>query len=336
MSDAAPDNRDHFNAQAAGNVGAAVRKYNELAANKTGSREDREALLNTIYAQRQLVLVTPDDEDADLHAQLVSVEKSDKVHPTGTPEDFKKNRLGHEGDSKQAYALVVPGEDGTSREVLAVIYTYWSSQPEGAMGVLPENLPGNVGGILAEPSHTSDRKPNTVIFYSISSFLPRAGQTLIEDLHAQIGREAKGRPIALSTLSPFRSFSEWTKNIGRSDVENLNDTQLTTLALDCLLANQDGVEKFHLSNGAYVGAVRLHANAEGTKDAIDGHGVMINYVYPADPRSLERNRAAYKQGLIPLHPDLYGSLDAIQQPKAVPVSGAGRAVNNNDPPPPVI
>ena len=336
MSDAAPDNKDHFNAQAAGNVGAAVRKYNELAAAKAGSREDRETLLNTIYAQRQLVLVTPDDEDADIHAQLVSEDKRDKVHPTGTLAEFKKNRLGREGDSKQAYALVVPGEDGNSREVLAVIYTYWSSQPEGAMGVLPEDLPGQVNEILAEPSNTPDRKPNTVIFYSISSFLPRAGQTLIEDLHAQIGREAKGRPIALSTLSPFRSFVKWTEGIGRSDISELGDSQLTTLALDCLLANQDAVEKFHLSNGAYIGAVRLHANADGTKDATEGHGVMINYVYPADPRSLERNSAAYKQGLIPLHPDLYGSLDAIQQPKAVPVSGAGRAVNNNEPPPPAI
>jgi hypothetical protein len=338
MSEAASENRDRFNTEAAGDLAGALRLYNELAHKEqsggtldAGEREARNLLLNTIYAQRQLVLITPDAVDGDIHTQLVSADKKDKVHPVGTEDDLRAYRLGTETNSRQAYALVVPAEDGVTRQVLAVIYTHWSTQPMGPAGVTPADLPGKVDEILKDPSHPLDEKPNTVIFYSISSFMPRAGQMLIEDLHSHIMREAHGQPMALSTLSPLRTLKKYVTETAQpgSEMTVLDDEELKGIALEYMLANRDPVQKFHLSNGAYVGDINLHANDDGSADMRDGLGVMMNYVYPTDPAILERNKATYKQGIIPLHPDLYGLLESGAN--AVPVSATGRAVNGNDP-----
>lgn len=273
-------------------------------------KERLSRLVKLIYQNRKLVLVTPDDKDADIHKQLVSTEKQDKVHPMGGLEELKKYRLGYEGDSKQTYALIVPDGKGSQR-VLAVVYTHWSVQPktDGVVGY--DALPGNVHDILTSASRPMDmgKEPNAVTFYSISSFMPQAGWQLVEDLYNKINNETD-RNVAIATLSPLRTFKEW---LDQEDIDtdsgSLTDEFTKAAALRYLETNQDPVQKFHMSNGAIIGDIKLQANVAGSVDAKDGMGVMVSYLYCRDKQKLERNKERYAKGVISIAEALYEDLN---------------------------
>lgn len=231
------------------------------------------------FAGAGLLLVTPDAAFTDIHTLLVSEKRGDKVHPLSCDDELKTRRLGDENASKRAYALAVPEAAG-QQKVAAVVYTHWSAR-NGA-------LPCDVDEILKADSVALSEKPDTVTFYSISSFMRGAGERLIIELHKKLTAEHPG--LILTTLSPLRTLRAWIEQNGGAGDD------LKEMARQCLLANQDPVQKFHLSNGACIGAINLDANHGQSADAIDGLGVMVNYVYPSDPAQLAANAARYKGG----------------------------------------
>lgn len=232
-----------------------------------------------------IVLVRPDASHAHIHQQLISAEKSDKVHPIGGLEDLVMNRLGLDGFNKRCFALM-GGEEG--REVLAAIYTYWTT-PEDAEEEW-KLLPGKVDQILREPSRLLDAPPKVVTFYSISSFTNGGGKNLIGELHRAFTEQSN--PPILTTLSPFRGFGAWLEKTGRQIGDSVE--AMIEAAAACLTEGIDGVQRFHQGNGAYIGAIQTFANATGTADDVDGKNVMINYRYPRTTEALLANRDDFK------------------------------------------
>lgn len=231
------------------------------------------------FAGAELLLVTADRSFGDIHALMLSEKGRDKVHPLASEEELKSRRLGGENDSKRAYALTIVDEAG-QRKVAAVIYTWWSRQAG--------KLPDDVEQILQEDSAPLGATADTVTFYSISSFMRGAGERLITALHKKLTSEHPG--LTLTTLSPLRTLGAWVTENGDCGGD------LKEAARQYLLANLDPVQKFHLSNGAYIGAINLDANHGDSADGVDGLGVMVNYVYPSDPAQLAANAARYKAG----------------------------------------
>lgn len=236
-----------------------------------------------------LVLITP-DSDFQMHHDWLSDEKGgmDLVHQISDKAELIDFRLGQETSNKKCYALI--NERGG---LLSVIYTHWASVP-----VADETwkmLPSRVDKILKEKSVPLLTEPNVASFYSISSFAPGTGRTLISAIYDEFTR-ATGTPI-LTTLSPLRTFQKWLTAEGKTlsgTIEAKYD-----LVAQFLKGGNDAVKKFHLGNGAQVGGIQFDANAEGTKDAVMGAGVMINYRYPRNRLRVEENRSILDHGRIP-------------------------------------
>ncbi len=323
--------------QAAVSLSVLRRLYDETAARQRAgeilSPEERAAQrsrLATLYAGSQLVLIQPDDAThADLRALLVTEEKKDKVHPLNDASDLSTYRLGGPDHNKRTYALTLPGVAGADG-LLAVIYTCWSREPAAPEGaVSPPDLPGCVNDILREPSAPLAESPNTVIFYSISSFFPEAGARLIGKLH----QELAGKGLTHSTLSPLRSLRGALEQDDLLTMALFDESNLWHAAIMHVMSNKDLVQKFHLGNGAYFGDIKMSANEPGTSDDIDGLGIMVNYVYPADPGLLDSNRVLYGAGLIPVSETLYDQLASGYRAQAVLVKPAASATGSPAPAP---
>lgn len=240
-----------------------------------------------------LVLVTPEPDNTDLHA-LLTGPRRDKVHPIATPDELLTHRLGMPGDTKQTFALTVPNGANGGRDVAAVVYTHLSRRAMTNGETDERALPGNVADILNTPAGPATAEPNTIIFYSISSFVPRAGKNLLNGL-LNIVRTSP-QDVTTATLSPLRSLKDWMLDVssGRYGHAPLaDDHAMRHIALKCLLDNHNDVQRFHMGNGAYVGDINLRANTPDSKDGWHGLQVMVNYVYPRDPQEQAYNKSCY-------------------------------------------
>ena len=250
------------------------------------SRINSEAL----HQAPHVIRVSPDAEHADIHAKLLSYQ--DKVHPIQGMEDLLQNRLGHEGFSKQCFALVQEAADGTL-DVLAAIYTHWSqadiSQHSG------DFLLGKVDDILATPARTLDTAENLATCYSISSFGRQGGKLLISQLWETVTNSADS-PV-ISTLSPFRTFSDFIARTGRPIPQTSHEFRLAAAAH--LKERINPVQLFHQGNGAYAAAFHISANSPDSADARLGLNVMVGYRYPRSRQKLEENKQGFKDGKIP-------------------------------------
>src|SRR5690606_25195346 len=92
--------------------------------------------------------------------------------------------------------------------------------------------------------------------------------------------------------SPFRSFGSYLAGLNDHGM-NLTGEMLEQMVLEYLLTKQDTVQKFHMQNGAAIGAIRLEANAPGSADALEGGNVMIVYVYSRDEERCRHNAALF-------------------------------------------
>lgn len=240
----------------------------------------------------RLILVTPAPENADLHAQLASPQKMDKVHPLKDMDELMTRRLGDKQSTKRCYALVAQKPEG--RDILAAIYTYWSDAPvqEPTWKMLPQH----VGDILTTPSAPLKGEPTVVAFYSISAFGPDTGKTLIARLHDKFTRSAN--PPILTTLSPLRKFKEWLDKEGLTLQGNRDDD--IQIVAKYLSGIEDKVQQFHLKNGAQIGAIHFNANAAGSLDDAHGAGCMISYRYPRQGERLTENKATLATGKPPI------------------------------------
>ena len=249
---------------------------------------------------QRLVLVTPNPEFETFHDWLTSETGMDRVHPVTGKDDLLNHRLGRTGDCKRCFALV----NGGGR-IAAVIYTHWIKAT--ATNIPWEMLPGKIDPILAAPSKpVSDAKLGT--FHSITSFEGGSGRPLISAVHNTLAAD-KDAPI-LTTLSPFRTFGTWLKE-SNIQFEGTEEAKLNLVA-DYLRLKQDPVQKFHLGNGAQVGAIHLGAATKGP-DLTEGQGVMISYRYPRKKERLAENLGILKDGKIPAS---YHLLDLLKEPRS--------------------
>lgn len=243
------------------------------------------AAINPVLDQRlKLVEVMPENEA--LAAQLVG---RDRVHEFGAQsvDDLRRYRLGGAGSNKTAFALVNP--DGN--QMLAVIYVYKTNRPIAEL----RQIPGNVGRILSKPCSPMDGVPTSFVFFSISSTeeLRKAGAKLVAHLFDDEPAGLRGAQPVYSTLSPLRTLRG---HFEQAALKPNDFDGLRKLALSHLLANRDPVQKFHLNNGASIGDIKLRANKPDSRDATDGMGVMVNYVYAADRAVRQQNQAIFRAG----------------------------------------
>jgi malonyl-CoA decarboxylase len=105
------------------------------------------------------------------------------------------------------------------------------------------------------------------------------------------------------TLSPIPGLVKWLRETGNFDANATAETHMQLAAHYLLNAKhhngqpRDPVARFHLNNGALVGAV--HANADKSKNGMaQSCGVMVNYRYDLSRISENHEAFANKQTVI--------------------------------------
>jgi hypothetical protein len=267
----------------------------------TAVQEEYRALRERVAEGLTLRLLTASEEDSALRRQIIG---RDDVHDFGQRSDAEllTYRIGGPRANKRAFALCDENNAG-SPEILAVLYTYWSALPGGMDADDYDGIPEKAQEILQAPLVDVER-PGVVVCYSITNFqiLPGTGEMLIAKLLEGVANTMPDLRVA--TLSPLRRLDAWL-NTQNGAGHNLAGDALRDATLRYLLANsqlprdfQDGPERFHLGNGAYIGAIRLDAGAVGSRDEREGRNVMITYGYPLDPERRGYNRMRYRAGEI--------------------------------------
>ena len=274
-----------------------------------------------------LIVIEPDSLKYGFDYQILL--DRERVHPMSGLEELCQNRLGYldrnnpfkpgSTHCKLAFGLA------THNTLRAVIYVDLSSIPSGhGQAIQWTSLPGSLSAIRAKESTPLRGSFNTFTFYSISNTCapddPQAkgaGERLIRAVHKYLRPHAQ----ILTTLSPFRGFKDWLVTNKCGDLAE-NDPNLPAIALRRALERVDGVQKFHLSNGALIAGFRPGSNIPGTEDALTGLNMAVNYVYPLDTQLMRTNAEAYKkEGVIAMADYLFEALDPIEQQKVIAVPG---------------
>lgn len=246
--------------------------------------------------------------------QLIG-DKVDKVHPVeNTRKGFVSDRIGNGMQTHQTW--VRTDADG---QVEAALYTARFNKTI----VTEADFHGNVSDILTgAPCEVKGQGNPSFIFYSISSFKRGAGEALIGAVRGEM--EASSPYMTASTLSPLRvggnkpaedrNFTDWLKNKITGDVNDVrSDTdRLKGYALQYLSENRHLVQRFHMSNGAYIGDVKLNANVEGSADYRYGMNVMVNYVYPGEFVRADLQKAYRDHGMMFMAPHLVDQANRVQ------------------------
>ncbi len=212
----------------------------------------------------------------------------DEVHSTGvdTKENLLKYRVGGEAFNRSCFAV-----QDFSGELQSAIYLH----KDYAQVKTPRHLCGNVNGILSgEARHMAEQKPLSIIFYSITRLgaMKGAGEILIGQLHKHLTE--KYPETVLSTLSPLRQPKDkFGIDIFLSEAcpfpaEQMHADEKRAHALAFLTLKKEGVQNFHMGNGAIIGDIKVDADRVGT------HRLMVNYIYSPDAAELKANAAQYR------------------------------------------
>ncbi len=212
----------------------------------------------------------------------------DRVHMHGarTLEELRSCRLGGPNFDRTCFAMVQEGDI-----VQAAIYVHKSYARLNS----DRDLHGNVRRILEGDTHERREKPTALTFYSISNITdtPGAGQRLVLNLHDHLTREYGG--VRMTTLSPLRSFDKNMSGQGRTDFAVLSDAEKRRTVIEHLLSGSDGVQQFHMGNGARIGDVKLMAGDRSDEGGnVQPHAAMVNYVYENDPSVLRANAEKFR------------------------------------------
>src|SRR5690606_17881861 len=102
-----------------------------------------------------------------------------------------------------------------------------------------------------------------------------SGEALISKLHAHLNNIYEGQSTVFSTLSPLRQpygpgpdgraqlgIDDFIEARAREWIRR-DDVGKRALALEFLLAGTEGVERFHVGNGAVIGDINLDADTQG-------------------------------------------------------------------------
>lgn len=285
---------------------ALVKAYESLMRNRAHLPETeefkRQAIATELMENRlQLIELSPDPCHENLVSQLIG---NDKVHNVGvsTMDDIYRYRIGGDKASKTAFALVWP-DHPEGPKIMAAIYI---NRRQG--------LGDNVHKILtADIEHANGF--DCFSAFSISNFgvMKGEGQLLIFSLHKYL-RENSPENCKITTISPFRTFARFLSNHATPLAEG---SDFKSLAVSHIRSNNDPVGKFHRGNGAIAVEVQMGANIEGSDDAVQGMGVMVNYYYPRKEPFLQRNIWFYQQR----------QYDVLMSPRLREIAGLPREVD---------
>jgi malonyl-CoA decarboxylase len=166
---------------------------------------------------------------------------------------------------------------------------------------LTKGTPNSIQTILLENRDVIPaEKADTATFYSISNCQAGLagisfGNSLIKTVVQHLLRELP-QIRNFVTLSPIPGLVKWLRESGQFDADATAETHRQQAAYYLLNAKhhngqpRDPVARFHLNNGALIGAV--HANADKSKNGIaQSCGVMVNYRY--DLSRISENHEAF-------------------------------------------
>ena len=166
---------------------------------------------------------------------------------------------------------------------------------------LTKGTPNSIQTILLENREVmAAEKADTAAFYSISNCQAGLagisfGNSLIKTVVQHLLRELP-QIRNFVTLSPIPGLVKWLDETGLFDADATAETHMQLAAHYLLKAKhhsgqpRDPVARFHLNNGALVGAV--HANADKSKNGMaQSCGVMVNYRY--DLSRISENHEAF-------------------------------------------
>ena len=166
---------------------------------------------------------------------------------------------------------------------------------------LTKGTPNSIQSVLLENRDAmAAEKADTAAFYSISNCQAGLagisfGNSLIKTVVQHLLRELP-QIRNFVTLSPIPGLVKWLRETGNFDADATAETHMQLAAHYLLNAKHhrgqphDPVARFHLNNGALVGAV--HANADKSKNGMaQSCGVMVNYHY--DLSRISENHEAF-------------------------------------------
>ena len=166
---------------------------------------------------------------------------------------------------------------------------------------LTKGTPNSIQSVLLENRDAmAAEKADTAAFYSISNCQAGLagisfGNSLIKTVVQHLLRELP-QIRNFVTLSPIPGLVKWLRETGNFDAYATAETHRQLAAHYLLNAKhhngqpRDTVARFHLNNGALVGAV--HANADKSKNGMaQSCGVMVNYRY--DLSRISENHEAF-------------------------------------------
>ena len=166
---------------------------------------------------------------------------------------------------------------------------------------LTKGTPNSIQSVLLENRDAmAAEKADTAAFYSISNCQAGLagisfGNSLIKTVVQHLLRELP-QIRNFVTLSPIPGLVKWLRETGNFDADAMAETHRQLAAHYLLNAKhhngqpRDPVARFHLNNGALVGAV--HANADKSKNGMtQSCGVMVNYRY--DLTRISENHEAF-------------------------------------------
>lgn len=219
---------------------------------------------------------------------IASLAGRDEVHGTGadTVESLLKYRIGGEAFNRSCFAV----QDDFA-ELQSAIYLH----KDYAEVKSPRHLCGNVNNILmGEARRTEGQKPLSVIFYSITRLgtMKGTGEILIGRLHKHLTEKYPG--TVLSTLSPLRQpkdrfgIDTYFSAVSPLPPEQMRAEEKRAFALAFLTLKKEGVQNFHMGNGATIGDIKVNADRIGT------HRLMVNYIYSPDSAELRANAVQYR------------------------------------------
>jgi malonyl-CoA decarboxylase len=166
---------------------------------------------------------------------------------------------------------------------------------------LTKGTPDSIQSVLLENRDVmAAEKADTAAFYSISNCQVGLagisfGNSLIKTVVQHLLRELP-QIRNFVTLSPIPGLVKWLRETGNFDADAKAETHRHLAAYYLLNAKhhngqpRDPVARFHLNNGALVGAV--HADADKSKNGMaQSCGVMVNYRY--DLSRISENHEAF-------------------------------------------
>lgn len=288
---------------------------------------ERRAVIAHLKENVQFEQILPDEASHPLHQQLL---ENEKVHPVESTQELLDKRIGGIGANKRCYARV--NRNG-GVEVTTGIFVALRKIGAEEQDVGYDEISGDIDEVKErpiEPLGISEGDKVEAILYTISGQHPwdKGGRELASQVHEYLHREAAEQKynLIISTLSPGRGCMKhltgqqgFEESFAKDDDGNLraSDAFMDGLQgaefqesikhklLAYLLMENDPVLNFHLGNGAQIGDIKF--NPDNNQD-----WVMINYVYPENPESLQHNAQIYKSGKRPLAPHLNEVLDSTE------------------------